>query len=183
MGRRPSCHSSEGSVRPRWQPAPGTVRARPLWSDCLDSGPDPWLTGWGTYPPSASFLFGRQMCKEVKSAHPGTALARVRCKSYEQSTPGHNHHTLGVYVCLTGLCSWCLALAGGPIENEHGGTAAQTGRVAACRPLHPTTSSPTGPLETQPLAERTPAPNSAGRDLRALPSQLQVWGKDAFIHR
>lgn len=157
------------------------VRARPLWSDCLDSGPDPWLTGQGTYPLSASFLVGSWLCKEVKSAHPGTALARVGCKSYEQSTPEHKPHALGVCVCLTWLCSWCLALAGGPMENEHGGTAVQTGRVAACRSLHPTTSSPLGPLEMRPLAKRSQAPNSTGGDLRTLPSQLQVWGKDAFI--
>ena len=62
------------------QPAPGTVREQPLWSDCLDSGPDPRLTGWGTYPPSASFLVGRRACKEVKSVHQGTALARIGCQ-------------------------------------------------------------------------------------------------------
>ena len=68
------------------------------------------------------------------------------------------------------------------MENEHGETAVQTGRVVACRSLHPTTSSSTGPLETRPLAERSPAPNSAGGDVHALPSQLQVWGKDVNNH-
>ena len=84
------------------QPAPGTVREQPLWSDCLDSGPDPRLTGWGLIlRVPLSLLEGgraRRLNQSIKvQPSPGSGVS----KSYKQSTPEHKPHTLGVCVCLT----------------------------------------------------------------------------------